>query len=113
MTLYHPSAEQIRLEDVLAAMGHPVRMQILRTLAQAGECTCKAVPLEISKSTATHHWRVLREAGVIHQRPVGRTMLTTLRRDELEARFPGLLEVILGACTEPAVSAALEAAATR
>ncbi|MGI8330254.1 ArsR/SmtB family transcription factor [Actinomadura scrupuli] len=109
MTLHHPSAEQIRLEDVLAAMGHPVRMQILRTLAQAGECTCNAVPLEISKSTATHHWRVLREAGVIHQRPAGRTMLTTLRRDELEARFPGLLDVVLGPCTprsEPAVAAA-------
>jgi DNA-binding transcriptional ArsR family regulator len=86
-------------------MGHPARMQILRTLAEAGECTCKAVPLEISKSTATHHWRVLREAGVIHQRPSGRTMLTALRRDDLEARFPGLLEVVLGACAPIAAPA--------
>jgi DNA-binding transcriptional ArsR family regulator len=98
MTLHHPPADQIRLEDVLAALGHPVRMQILRALAEAGECTCNAVPLDISKSTATHHWRVLREAGVIHQRPSGRTMLTVLRRDDLEARFPGLLDVVLGAC---------------
>jgi DNA-binding transcriptional ArsR family regulator len=104
MTLHHPSVEQIQLEDVLAALGHPVRMQILRTIDQAGECACNAVPLDISKSTATHHWRVLREAGIIYQRPAGRTMLTTLRRDDLQARFPGLLDVILGACTPGTVT---------
>jgi DNA-binding transcriptional ArsR family regulator len=105
MTLHHPSVEQIQLEDVLAALGHPVRMQILRTLAEAGECPCNAVPLDISKSTATHHWRVLREAGVIRQRPAGRTVLITLRRDDLEARFPGLLGIVLGDCAPSATLA--------
>jgi DNA-binding transcriptional ArsR family regulator len=51
----------------------------------------------VAKSTASHHFRVLREAGVIHQRAVGRERLTGLRRDDLEARFPGLLISIVGA----------------
>ncbi|HXA61521.1 MAG TPA: helix-turn-helix domain-containing protein, partial [Streptosporangiaceae bacterium] len=72
-----------------------VRMTIVRTLAVQGECNCGAVPLEITKSTATHHWRVLREAGVIHQRLDGRATMTRLRRDDLDARFPGLLDTVL------------------
>jgi DNA-binding transcriptional ArsR family regulator len=99
MTLHHPSREQIVLEDVLAALGHPVRMQILRALTDTGECPCSGVTesLSITKSTATHHWRVLREAGVIHQRPDGRNVLTTVRCEDLNARFPGLLDTILAA----------------
>lgn len=97
MSLYHPSREQIQLEDVLAALGHPVRMQILRALTAEGECPCRSVTeaLGVTKSTATHHWRVLREAGVIAQRPEGRNMLTTVRCEDLAVRFPGLLDAIL------------------
>jgi DNA-binding transcriptional ArsR family regulator len=51
----------------------------------------------VAKSTASHHFRVLREAGVIHQRAAGRERLTELRTDDLEARFPGLLQSVIGA----------------
>ena len=51
--------------------------------------------MPVTKSTCTHHFRVLREAGVIQQRQQGTSRLNTLRRDDLEARFPGLLATIL------------------
>lgn len=56
---------------------------------------CSAIPVGVSKSTATHHWRVLRESGVIRQHQSGRATLTSLRRDDLDARFPGLLACVL------------------
>lgn len=99
MTLYHPPRDQIRLEDVLAALGHPIRLQMVRTLRAQGECPCSAVHVDVTKSTATHHWRVLREAGVVCQRPEGRTLLTSLRSDDLGTRFPGLMDVILNSET--------------
>jgi DNA-binding transcriptional ArsR family regulator len=49
----------------------------------------------VTKSTCTHHFKVLREAGIIRQRQEGTSRLNTLRRDDLEARFPGLLPTIL------------------
>jgi DNA-binding transcriptional ArsR family regulator len=72
-------------------------MRILRELTAQGEqpCSCVTETLDITKSTATHHWRVLRDAGVISQRPVGRNVLTAVRCDDLNARFPGLLDSIL------------------
>jgi len=54
-----------------------------------------SIDVPVTKSTCTHHFRVLREAGVIRQRPQGASRLNTLRRDDLDARFPGLLETIL------------------
>jgi DNA-binding transcriptional ArsR family regulator len=54
----------------------------------------------VTKSTCTHHFKVLREAGVIQQRQEGTSRLNTLRRDDLEARFPGLLETVLAAAPD-------------
>ena len=53
--------------------------------------------MPVTKSTCTHHFKVLRDAGVIRQRQEGTRRLNTLRRDDLEARFPGLLGTILEA----------------
>ncbi len=50
---------------------------------------------EVAKSTMTHHWRVLRDSGVIWQRPQGRENMISLRREDLDARFPGLLDTLL------------------
>jgi DNA-binding transcriptional ArsR family regulator len=97
-TLPAPRREDLRLEDVLQALGDPVRLQIVRTLwdDETGQRPCGTFGLPVAKSTASHHFRVLREAGVIHQRAAGRERLTELRGDDLDARFPGLLQSVVG-----------------
>ena len=66
----HPETEQILLENVLFALGNPLRLAIIRRLADGSELSCNALrPEEVVKSTMTHHWRVLRDSGVIWQRP--------------------------------------------
>jgi DNA-binding transcriptional ArsR family regulator len=93
-----PQRAEIELAAVLHALSDPVRLKIVAALADAdGELTCGSFEVPVTKSTCTHHFKVLREAGVIHQRPLGTARLNTLRRDDLEARFPGLLEAILEA----------------
>lgn len=98
-TLPAPRREDIRLEAVLQALGDPVRLTIVRTLYDdaGGPRPCGTFGLPVAKSTASHHFRVLREAGVIHQHAVGRERLTELRTDDLETRFPGLLQSVIGA----------------
>ena len=94
MNDHHPSRDELRLSDVLLALGNPIRLAAVRRIA-ISECICSDFTTDVSKSTMTHHWRVLREAGVIRQRPEGRVIFMSLRRDDLEARFPGLLSVVL------------------
>jgi DNA-binding transcriptional ArsR family regulator len=92
----HPAVDDLSLTDVLAALSDPIRLRIVAELARdGGERTCKSFELPVTKSTCTHHFRVLREAGVIRQRVEGTMRLNTLRREELEERFPGLLEAVL------------------
>ncbi|AIR06941.1 MULTISPECIES: ArsR/SmtB family transcription factor [Cedecea] len=95
MIANHPEREQIRLENVLFALGNPLRLGIVKSLAGGEELTCGALRQDVAKSTMTHHWRVLRDSGVIWQRPQGRENLISLRREDLDARFPGLLETLL------------------
>jgi DNA-binding transcriptional ArsR family regulator len=94
-----PRRDDLRIESVLAALSDPVRLQIVRTLAETpgSERACGSFGLPVGKSTASHHFRVLREAGVVNQRVDGRLKLTTLRRGDLDARFPGLLDSVVGA----------------
>lgn len=100
----HPDREQIRLENVLTALGNPLRLTVVRALAGSGERACSAVLSGIPKSTLTHHWRVLRDSGVIWQRPFGRENLLSLRKEDLDARFPGLLDALLGAVQNDALT---------
>ncbi|GLZ36586.1 helix-turn-helix domain-containing protein [Actinokineospora sp. NBRC 105648] len=93
----HPSRAEIRIQDVFAALASPMRLEMIGILATGGEQRCGGVLTEVSKSTLTHHWRVLREGGLIRQRPVGRELLVSLRQEDLDARFPGLLDVVLTA----------------
>ena len=95
--LVHPQREEIRIEGVLQALADPIRLRIVREIADRGEMACGVLDLPVSKSTLTHHYRVLREAGVIHQQPVGTSKVNTLRRDDLDALFPGLLTGVLSA----------------
>jgi DNA-binding transcriptional ArsR family regulator len=92
---------------VLHALSDPVRLRIVAELARGeGECTCGSFELPVTKSTCTHHFKVLREAGVIAQRQQGTTRLNRLRRIDLETRFPGLLETILRAAEPLSVQSA-------
>jgi DNA-binding transcriptional ArsR family regulator len=94
----HPCCAELELSAVLHALSDPVRLQIVAELARGeGECTCGSFELPVTKSTCTHHFKVLREAGLIKQRQQGTTRLNTLRRADLESRFPGLLDTILTA----------------
>ncbi|MFE5124237.1 ArsR/SmtB family transcription factor [Streptomyces sp. NPDC056669] len=97
-SLEHPRREAIRLEDVLHALSDPMRMRVVRTLAEeSAELSCSVFELPVSKSTTTHHFRVLRECGVIHQIYRGTAKMSALRREDLDALFPGLLDSVLAA----------------
>ncbi len=95
--LYHPRLEDVGLAHVLHALSDPVRLDIVRVLADRGEIPCSYLKAEVTKSTMSHHFKVLREAGLTHTRASGTQRLISLREDEVEARFPGLLHSILHA----------------
>lgn len=99
--LYHPAREELRLSACLYALGDPIRLGMIRQLAASpADMPCGAFETAVAKSTASHHFKVLREAGITRVRIEGKQRLMCLRRDDLEARFPGLLRAILEA-TEP------------
>ncbi len=86
------------MPNILYALGDPLRLRIVGQLAgvdQAISCGDLQVVKEVPKSTGSHQFKVLREAGLIRMVPQGRRVLVSLRRDDLEARFPGLLQTIL------------------
>ncbi|WP_275461679.1 ArsR/SmtB family transcription factor [Streptomyces noursei] len=97
-SLPHPAREEIRLAQVLHALADPMRLRIVCALAAAeGELNCADIELPVSKSTCTHHFRVLREHGVIQQFYRGTAKMNGLRRADLEALFPGLIDGVLRA----------------
>jgi DNA-binding transcriptional ArsR family regulator len=97
-----PSRAQLDMAIVLAALADRSRLATVRALATAGEAACGEVPamsgLTVSKSTISHHLRILRQAGIIHTRRAGSRRYVSLRRDDLDLRFPGLFNAVL---TEP------------
>jgi DNA-binding transcriptional ArsR family regulator len=99
--IQHPNPEQISIADVLYALGDPVRLEIVRRLAVSGEqpcaCVCAGVDAKIAKSTMSHHFRILRAAGVISTRKEGTQLLNSLRREDLDGLFPGLLDIVVRA----------------
>ena len=99
----HPTRAELDLAAVLHALSDPVRLRIVACLAtpEGEPRTCGSFDLPVTKSTCTHHFKVLREAGVIEQRPQGTARLNVLRREDLEARFPGVLDTILRAAGTP------------
>ena len=96
-TLHHPRADEISLPEVLHALSDPVRLEVVRLLGDMEERPCSAVEAKVAKSTLSHHFKVLREAGITHTRANGTHRLMSLRRDDLEARFPGLIDSVLKA----------------
>ena len=91
-----PAREAISLTEVLYALSDPARLEIVRSLQNGKEKPCGEFGLH-SKSTMSHHFKVLREAGVTKTRMEGRRRFTSLRQEDLDSRFPGLLEAVLAA----------------
>jgi DNA-binding transcriptional ArsR family regulator len=91
----HPPLEEVPLADVLHAFSDPVRLEIVRSLQRSGELCCGALETTVSKSTLSHHLKVLREAGVTWTRVDGTQRFVSLRTEEFEYRFPGLLGTVV------------------
>jgi DNA-binding transcriptional ArsR family regulator len=92
----HPRLDDVALAAALHALSDPTRLAIVRRLAVGGELSCSAAARhDVPKSTLSNHFRILRGAGLLRTRSAGRDHLSTLRREEFDARFPGLLETVL------------------
>jgi DNA-binding transcriptional ArsR family regulator len=95
-SLEGPARADIDLVAVLQALADPVRLQAVRRLAEAdGPIACSDFGLPVAKSTGSHHLKVLREAGVVTAQVDGTRKFHTLRRADLDDRFPGLLDSVL------------------
>ena len=92
----HPEVAALDLATIMRTVGDPVRLAIVRELADGAEQACSVLQarLGIPASTGSYHLRLLREAGVTRTRAEGTSRLISLRRDDLDARFPGLVEVL-------------------
>ena len=95
--LEHPAVEDLTLTGVLFALSDASRLAIVRQLAlgPSEEMSCNTVGGDLAKSTRSHHLKTLREAGLIRNVPRGRERLVSLRREDIDARFPGLLDAVL------------------
>lgn len=88
---------EIELGPVLSALADPHRRRVVRDLvhdADGSERSCTSFGLDLSKSTRSHHFKVLREAGLVHQVDHGNRSGVTLRRSDLDRCFPGLLDMV-------------------
>ncbi|MGK0238859.1 MAG: DNA-binding transcriptional ArsR family regulator [Candidatus Pelagisphaera sp.] len=95
-TFTHPKLEAISLSAVMQALADPCRQQIVITLKEADGrgLACNEFELEVSKATASHHFETLRSAGIIESRSEGVKCLSSLRENEMNERFPGLLDLV-------------------
>lgn len=93
----HPTQDEMELGAIFAALADPHRRQVVLALAREprdGERSCSSFDLPVTKATRTHHFRVLRESGLIRQRDLGNGRMNALRREELDLRFPGLVALL-------------------
>jgi DNA-binding transcriptional ArsR family regulator len=104
----HPNLKDVPLESVLHALSDPTRLAIVRRLnadleekAEGLACNC-AAPEDLPRATMSNHFNMLRSAGLIESRKQGTMVINRLRRADLDARFPGLLDAVLP--VEPAAA---------
>ncbi|WP_043682456.1 ArsR/SmtB family transcription factor [Streptomyces xylophagus] len=93
----HTHPGDVPVQTALAALADPVRLTLVRELAGSAEWSraCGSFDVPVGKAALSHHFAVLRGAGIVEQRDEGPKRVNRLRRDEFEARFPGLLELVL------------------
>lgn len=99
-TLVHPSIDDIELQALFYALGDKTRLRIIANLHAGGTtpliCAEATANIEnLSQSTSSHHFRILREGGLVHSERKGKECYNTLRTAELETKFPGLMKTIL------------------
>ena len=102
--LPHPELADVQLPAVLFALSDPARLELIQKLAAQGPLTmaqCQSAGRDVPKSTMSHHMKTLREAGLIFSEPAGRQRTISLRRRELDERFPGLLHAVLAEPANP------------
>jgi DNA-binding transcriptional ArsR family regulator len=90
----HPAASDISLDTVLYALSDPMRRQIVGKLMASDSMSCVQACATLPPSTISFHHKILREAGLIRSEKKGVEVINTLRRQDIEERFPGLLDAI-------------------
>lgn len=95
--LSHPGRDDIALTAVFHALSDPIRLRIVEDLLAAGEMSCGSLDVPLNKSGLSHHLKVLRDAGVTFTRIEGTHRYMSVRREDIDARFPGLLDVVRAA----------------
>ncbi|GEE01550.1 putative HTH-type transcriptional regulator YczG [Gordonia spumicola] len=85
------------LQTVLSALADPVRLEMARRLQHVESLSCAALYESVTKATASHHFKILREAGVVERHAAGQGARYSLRADDVDAAFPGLLSAVLSA----------------
>jgi DNA-binding transcriptional ArsR family regulator len=108
--LHHPARDDIKLSDIFHSLSDPTRQSIVKELAEKTVLNAKNFELDIAKSTLSHHLKVLRESGLTQTRLSGTMCFVSLRREDLDARFPGLLDAILSACAKEEQDASIGSA---
>lgn len=103
----HPEVEELSLPRVLSALSDPLRLGIVAMLSDGAERQWGELDAPVSKSTLSHHMKTLRSAGITRTRDEGTRCYVRLRRDDLDERFPGLLDSVLLAAPEDAVEVGL------
>jgi DNA-binding transcriptional ArsR family regulator len=100
MERQQPLRDEISLPKVLHALSDPLRIEIVLKIARAGQVACGAFDIPMPKSTLSHHFKVLRESGVVASRREGNVLINSVRFDDLEARFPGVIGAIIAAADQ-------------
>jgi DNA-binding transcriptional ArsR family regulator len=100
---WQPATADLSLVDVLAALADPTRLALVARLAASGSQNCTAInnDVDVHKTTMSHHYRVLREAGLTETTVHGRERWIALRRGDLDERFPGLIDAVLTSVHTP------------
>ncbi len=97
----HPTIEQVELTDIMYALADPTRLEIVVMLAQAGKkLTCGEINLNRPKSSMSHHFKILRSAGLVETLIEGTEHMNSLRLEEVESKYPGVLSAVLKAATK-------------
>lgn len=97
----HPDIENVQLPDVLHALADPIRLGVVRLLSDGEERAWGQLDAPIAPSTLSHHMKVLRSAGITRTRMEGTRCFVHLRSDDLNSRFPGLLDVTIALTKVP------------